>query len=223
MFSVKWLGHAAFEIEIADKRVLIDPFLKENPLSPLKPEDLQHIDIIVITHDHGDHFGDSIEIAKKHNSTVVSVYETANKASSEGVQNCIGMNIGGTVKIDGLSITLTPAFHSMSSNPCGAVLSDGKTSIYHAGDTTVFHDMRIIRQLYKPSIALLPIGGFYTMGPREAALAVALVKPKIVIPMHYNTFDVIKQDPEEFKSELRKIKVKGVKVVVLKPGEVYQV
>lgn len=223
MLSIKWLGHAAFEIEIAGKRVLIDPFLRESPASPLKPEDLQHIDVIVITHDHMDHFGDSVEIAKKHNSTIVSIYETANKAASQGVQNCIGMNVGGTVKIDGLSISLTPAFHSMSSNPCGALLSDGKTSIYHAGDTTVFHDMKLVRQLYKPSIALLPIGGFYTMGPWEAALATALIKPKVVIPMHYNTFDVIKQDPEEFRRGLRKMKIKGVKLVILKPGEVFQI
>lgn len=222
MVSIKWLGHAAFEIDIAGKRVLIDPFLKENPSSPLKPEEFEHVDVVVITHDHGDHFGDSVEIAKKHNSTIVSVYETASKAAGEGVQNCIGMNIGGTVKIDGLTISLTPAFHSMSSNPCGAVLSDGKTCIYHAGDTTVFQDMKLIRQLYKPTVALLPIGGFYTMGPREAALATSLIKPKIVIPMHYNTFDVIKKDPEEFKRELKKIKIRGVKVVVLKPGEVFQ-
>ncbi|MEM1584157.1 MAG: metal-dependent hydrolase [Nitrososphaerota archaeon] len=223
MTSIRWLGHAAFEIEIAGKRVLVDPFLSGNPSSPLKPEDLQHIDVIVITHDHGDHFGDSVEIAKKHNSTIVSIYETANKAGGEGVQNCIGMNIGGTVKIDGLSISLTPALHSSSSNPCGAILSDDRISVYHAGDTTVFHDMKLIRQLYKPSIALLPIGGFYTMGPREAAFATALIKPKIVIPMHYNTFNVIKQDPEEFKRELKRMKIRGVKAVVLKPGEVFQV
>lgn len=222
MISIKWLGHAAFEIGIAGKRVLVDPFLTDNPMCPVKLEDLNLVDVIVITHEHGDHFGDSVKIAKKHNAKIVSVYETANKAATQGVQDCIGMNIGGTVKIDGLSISLTPAIHSMSSNPCGVVLSDGKNSVYHAGDTTVFQDMKLIRLLYKPSIALLPIGGFYTMGPREAAIATALIKPKIVIPMHYNTFDVIRQDPEEFKRELRKIKVRGVKVVVLKPGEVFE-
>ncbi|MCS7125870.1 MAG: metal-dependent hydrolase [Aigarchaeota archaeon] len=222
MVTVKWLGHSAFEIEIADKLVMIDPFLQGNPLSPIRLEDLRHIDVIVITHDHGDHFGDSVEIAKKHGSKIVSVYETANKALSEGVLECIGMNIGGTVKIDNLSITLTPAVHSMSSNPCGVVLSDGKTSIYHAGDTTVFGDMKIIGQLYKPTIALLPIGGFYTSGPREAAMATALIKPKIVIPMHYNTFDVIRRDPEEFKKEVKRMKIKNVKIVVLKPGESFK-
>lgn len=224
MVKVQWFGHASFRLDIGGKTVLVDPFITENPLSPVKSiDELGKVDVIVITHDHPDHFGDSVEIAKKFNSKIVAIFETASKTRVEGAPECIGMNIGGTVKIDDLSITLTPAFHSMSSNPSGVVASDGKMAIYHAGDTSLFSDMKFIRKLYKPTIALLPIGGFYTMGPREAAIATSLIKPKIVIPMHYNTWDVIRQEPEQFKRELRKVKVGRVKVVILKPGEVFEI
>lgn len=221
MVTIKWLGHAAFEVSMSDKVILIDPFLKDNPKAAIKPDEIQRVDLVVVTHNHFDHFADAVEIAKKHGAKVVAVYETANAAAEQGVENTVGLNVGGTAKLDGLSITLTPAFHSCTSNPSGVVLSDGKVSVYHAGDTSLFGDMRLIGQLYKPRVALLPIGGFYTMGPLEAAVATALIKPKVVIPHHYGTFDAIKQDPEEFAKLVRR-KAKGVKVVVLKPGESYE-
>lgn len=221
MVTIKWLGHAAFEVNIADKIVLIDPFLKDNPQAAVKPDKIQKVDIIVVTHKHFDHFADAVEIAKKHDASIVAVYETASTAAEQGVEKTVGLNVGGTVKIDELSITLTPAFHSYTSNPSGVVLSDGKVSIYHAGDTSLFGDMKLIGQLYKPRVALLPIGGFYTMGPLEAAVATALIKPKVVIPHHYGTFDTIKQDPNEFAKFVR-TKAKNVKVVALKPGESYE-
>ncbi len=221
MVAIRWLGHAAFEINMADKIVLIDPFLKDNPKAAVKPDEISKVDVIIVTHNHFDHFADAVEIAKKHGANVVAVYETANAAAEQGVEKTVGLNVGGTVKIDGLSITLTPAFHSCTSNPSGVVLSDGKVSIYHAGDTSLFGDMKLIGQLYKPRVALLPIGGFYTMGPLEAAVATALIKPRVVIPHHYGTFDLINQDPNEFAKFVRR-KAKGVKVVVLKPGESYE-
>ncbi|PUA32669.1 MAG: metal-dependent hydrolase [Candidatus Terraquivivens tikiterensis] len=221
MVTIKWLGHAAFEVSMSDRVILIDPFLKDNPKAAIKPDEIQRVDLVVVTHNHFDHFADVVEIAKKHGAKVVAVYETANAAAEQGVENTVGLNVGGTAKLDGLSITLTPAFHSCTSNPSGVVLSDGKVSVYHAGDTSLFGDMRLIGQLYKPRVALLPIGGFYTMGPLEAAVATALIKPKVVIPHHYGTFDAIKQDPEEFAKLVRR-KAKGVKVVVLKPGESYE-
>lgn len=221
MVKIKWLGHATFEIEMTDKIVLIDPFLKENPKAAIKPDELQKVDVVVVTHNHFDHFADAVDIAKRHGATIVAVYETANVAAEQGVEKTVGLNIGGTTKINGLSITLTPAFHSYTSNPSGVVVSDGKVSIYHAGDTSLFGDMRLIGQLYKPRVALLPIGGFYTMGPLEAAMAAALIKPKVVIPHHYGTFDAIKQDPNEFAKFVRR-KARNVKVIILNPGESYE-
>jgi len=221
MVTIKWLGHAAFEINMADKIVLIDPFLKDNPKAAVKPDEIPKVDVIVVTHNHFDHFANAVEIAKKHGASFVAVYETANAVAEQGVERVVGLNVGGTVKIDGLSIILTPAFHSCTSNPSGVVLSDGKVSIYHAGDTSLFGDMKLIGQLYKPRVALLPIGGFYTMGPLEAAVATALIKPKVVIPHHYGTFDPINQDPNEFAKLVRR-KAKGVKVIILKPGESYE-
>ncbi|MEM1676247.1 MAG: metal-dependent hydrolase [Nitrososphaerota archaeon] len=145
MVKVQWLGHASFRIDFAGKTVLIDPFITGNPLSPVKSiDELEKVDVIVVTHDHPDHFGDSVEIAKKFNSKIVAVFETANKAREAGAPECIGMNIGGTAGIDNLLMTLTPAFHSMSSNPSGVIVSDGETNIYHTGDTSLFSDMKLI-------------------------------------------------------------------------------
>lgn len=223
MASVRWLGHAAFEVEISGKVVLIDPFLRDNPLAAISPDDIRRADVIVVTHDHPDHFGDSVEIARRLGSRFVSVYETALKASEAGLgDKAVGMNIGGTFNLEGLSVTLTPALHSMSSNPCGVVVSDGRVSIYHAGDTSLFGDMKLIGQLHKPRVALLPIGGFYTMGPKEAAIAARLIKPKIAVPMHYGTFPEICAEPDEFRKEVRR-RARGVKVKILKPGEAFRV
>ncbi|MCS7136216.1 MAG: metal-dependent hydrolase [Nitrososphaerota archaeon] len=220
MVTIKWLGHATFEIDMADKIILIDPFLKDNPQAAVKPSEIQKVDVMAVTHNHYDHFADTVEIAKKHDATVVAVYEAANAVTEQGVEKTVGLNIGGAAKIDGLYITLTPAFHSCMSNPSGVILSDGKISVYHAGDASIFSDMKLIGRMYKPRVALLPIGGFYTMGPLEAAMAAALIKPKVVIPHHYGTFDTIKHDPNEFVKFVRR-KAKGVKVIVLKPGESY--
>jgi len=218
MGYVKWLGHAAFEILLDGKIILIDPWVT-NPKSPIKAGDITKADYIFVTHEHGDHLGESIEIAKKTNATFVSIYEIAARAQEQGVKNVVGANIGGPIKLGDLTAFLVPAFHS--GLPTGVVIKGRETTIYHAGDTGVFGDMALIGELYSPEIVLLPIGGHFTMGPLEAAKAVELIKPRIVIPMHYGTFPVISGNPEEFKKYVSE-RTPDVKVVVLKPGEKYE-
>ena len=219
MGKIIFLGHAAFKIETDKTKILVDPFLTGNPLAPIKASDVKECDIVLVTHDHGDHLGDTVDICKRTNATLVAIYDLAVHLQEQGVKNIEGINIGGTTNIKGVKITMVKAFHSATRGaPVGFVISVSGTSIYHAGDTQVFSDMKIIGELYKPDYALLPISGYYTMGPKEAALATELLKPKVVIPMHYNTFPVIKQDPNKF-AELVKQRTPEVKVVILKPGE----
>ena len=219
MVKVKFLGHAAFLIE-GSKKILIDPFLSGNPQAAVKPEEVE-ADLILVTHAHGDHIGDAVEIAKRTGAKIVAMYDIANYISEQGNVEVIGMNYGPT-EVDGVGIVQVPAWHSSSDgkygigNPCGYIVKlDGKT-IYHAGDTFVFLDMSLFSELYGPiDLALLPIGGHFTMGPREAAKAVELLKPKKVVPMHYNTWPPISADPEEFK----RLVGDKAEVVILKPGE----
>ena len=185
------------------------------------------ITIVVVTHDHGDHLGDTVAILKDNpNAKFVAVYEIANYVS-ERVPNpdrVVGGNIGGPLKIPGidLQVILTPAAHSSTRGvACGVVLKGKEATIYHAGDTGLIYDMALIGELYKPDIALLPIGGHFTMDCLQAAKAVELLKPKVVIPMHYNTFPLIKSNSEEFR-RLVEQRAPQVKVVVLKPGEKYE-
>jgi len=221
---ITWLGHSAFLFE-ADKKLLIDPFISGNPLAPCSPEELNP-DIIAVTHGHRDHLGDTIEIGKRAGCRIISVHEVANYIKSKGVF-AEGMGKGGTVNVEGIKLTMTEALHSSSidasgfsfdgGSPAGFIIRINGHSIYHAGDTGVFGDMKLIGELYEPELALLPIGDKFTMGIKEATKAVELIQPKIVIPMHYSTFDVIKQDPEEFK---RAVEAKvDTKVIIMKPGE----
>jgi len=222
MILVKWFGHAAFSVKIDGKTFYIDPWIR-NPSSKITEIPLEAPDYIFVTHDHGDHLGDTIDIMKKHEkSKLVAVYEiaayVADQLKSQG--RTIGANIGGPIDLgDGFKAILTPAYHSSSrGTPVGVVFGKEDLYVYHAGDTGLTYDMKLIGELYKPILALIPIGGHYTMGPREAAYATKLINPKYVIPMHYHTFPVIKGSPEEFKEYLRKFEVK-VEVKVLKPGE----
>jgi L-ascorbate metabolism protein UlaG (beta-lactamase superfamily) len=217
MGYVRWFGHAAFEINIDGVKVLIDPWIS-NPLSNVKVDELKNIDLILVSHDHFDHLGDAVEIAGRTGAQILSVPELSNYLKDQGL-NTIGMNIGGTAEFKGLKITMTQAFHTSSRGfPVGYVIKGRESSIYHTGDTGLFGDMKIIGELYKPKISLLPIGGYYTMGIDEALVAIDLIKPETVIPMHYNTFPVIKADVEKFKELTAG---KGVKCIVLKPGGSY--
>lgn len=217
MGYIRWFGHAAFEVYIDNVKVLIDPWIS-NPLSPVKVEELENIDLILATHDHFDHLGDTVEIAKRTGAQVLCVPELSNHLKEQGL-NTIGMNIGGSAELKGLKIVMVQAIHTSGRGlPVGYVVTGRESSIYHAGDTSLFGDMRFIGELYKPRIALLPIGGYYTMGIDEALIAIELIKPEVVIPMHYNTFPVIKANVEKFRELAAG---KRVKCIVLKPGESY--
>ncbi|MFP3214076.1 MAG: metal-dependent hydrolase [Nitrososphaeria archaeon] len=215
--KIRWLGHAAFEIQGQGSDILIDPWLT-NPLSPVRPEEVKP-DYIVVTHDHNDHLGEAIEISKRTGAPIISVYELANYISEKGGKS-IGMNIGGPLVLkNNLYVYLTQAFHSSThGSPTGAIININGLSIYHAGDTGLFGDMKLIGEVYSPDVALLPIGGFFTMNPEQAAVAVQLISPRYAIPMHYNTFDIIKQDPSIFAEKVKKLRP-STEVLILKPGE----
>jgi L-ascorbate metabolism protein UlaG (beta-lactamase superfamily) len=208
--TLTWLGHSTVRLDTAGgKRVYIDPFLNGNPKCPENEVTPERVDIIAITHGHGDHLGDTIDLAKKHNATVVAPVELADWLGiHHGLQdNVRDPNKGGTVDVDGVKFTLTHAMHSSSNDnleymgePCGIIVTsdDGKKA-YFAGDTCVFGDMQLIKRLYSPDVAVLPIGGHYTMDPREAAVAVELLGVDRVVPCHYGTFPVLKGTPAELQ------------------------
>jgi L-ascorbate metabolism protein UlaG (beta-lactamase superfamily) len=205
-------------------RVLIDPFLTGNPMASTTADKVD-CDIICVTHGHGDHLGDAVNIARRTGAVVASIIEMSEWLEKTGVKS-VGFNMGGTATIRNTKITMVPAFHSSSigapglefsaAMAVGMVIDSGKV-VYHAGDTCVFGDMKLIGELYKPDVALLPIGGFFTMDPRQAAMATGLINPKIAIPMHYGTWPPIEQDPKEFEKLAKKSS--KAKIVILKPGE----
>ncbi len=225
---ITWLGHSAFKLDSpSGKTILIDPWL-ENPKAPAGAKDIRKVDLILVTHGHSDHIGNAVEIAKRTNAKVVSIYEVSLHLQSLGVTNAMGMNKGGTIDIDGIKVTMTDAKHSSDIDVDGKVVACGGEAagyvmrlesgftIYHAGDTCLFGDMQLISKLYEPDVAILPIGDVYTMGPREAALACAWLKPKHIIGMHYGTFPVLTGTPEQLKKHLH-TKMKS-RVLVLEPG-----
>jgi L-ascorbate metabolism protein UlaG (beta-lactamase superfamily) len=225
--TVKWLGHASFQITSPEgKVILIDPWL-EGPTSPVKLDDINEAHLVLVTHDHFDHAGDAAEIVKKTGATLVALVETAARYKDElgvpedkVVYGGFGMNIGGSTTLDGITVTMTQAFHSTATGfPCGYIiaLENGKT-IYHAGDTGIFDTMRLFGELYGIDLALLPIGGVFTMDPVQAAKAVELLNTKKVIPMHFVSFPILEQDSGRFRDELKKRGV-SVEVIDLKPGE----
>jgi len=223
--KLTWLGHATFRMETpGGKTIFVDPWVMGNPMCPEKDKEIKNVDIGLCTHGHFDHIGDAVEIAKKHKPTVVAIPELAHWLEKQGVQQVSSMNKGGTQTVADIKVTMVHADHSCGitdgdqivygGEACGYVIefSNG-VKIYHAGDTNVFGDMAIIRDLYAPDIAMIPIGDHYTMSPREAAYACNLLQAKTVIPMHFGTFPVLTGRP----STLQKL-VPGVEIVVMKPG-----
>jgi len=222
MAMVQFLGHAAFYLEGNGVKALIDPFLSGNPLAPEKVAELEP-NYIFVTHAHQDHLGDTISIAKKTGATVVATNELAMYLQGKGL-SVVGMHVGGTKQFDFGRVKLTPAFHGScifeenvlvcSDTPCGFLIEiDGK-KIYHAGDTGLTVEMTLLEE-EKVDLALLPIGGHYTMDIRDAVRAANFIKPQKVVPMHYDTFPPVKADPSEFKRLLDG----KADVVILKPGE----
>ncbi len=222
MVKITWLGHAAFKIEIANRTVLIDPWLDGNPTSPIKASEITKADMVYVTHDHHDHLGDAFSICRKTGATFAAVVDLAGYAEENGIENIVGFNIGGTVEIKGVKLVMTPATHTASrGTPTGVIIEGEGKTVYHAGDTGLFSEMSFIGELHKLDVALIPMGGYYTMGAREAVEAVRLLKPRVIIPMHYKTFPVLAQSADEFARNVRE-KMPKAKVVVLNPGESYE-
>jgi L-ascorbate metabolism protein UlaG (beta-lactamase superfamily) len=212
--KLTWLGHACFVLE-GSKTILIDPFVPDG-LPDIKP------DIVAVTHAHADHLGSTATLRRR----TVAVNEVARYLASRGVP-AEPMNIGGTITVDGVKFTMTPALHSSwledegmgcyGGVAAGFVISMDGIGVYHAGDTALFSDMRLIRDLYRPDVALLPIGGRFTMGPDEALIAAQYIGARLVIPMHYDTFPAIRQDCIPFKEALER--TTSIRVEMLRPGE----
>ncbi len=227
--NITWLGHSAFKLESpSGKTVLIDPWL-DNPKAPAGAKDISTVDLILITHGHSDHVGSAVEVAKRTNAKLISIYEVYLYLQSQGVTTAMGMNKGGTTDVDGIKVTMTDAKHSSDIDVDGKVVACGGEAagyvirfengftVYHAGDTSLFGDMKFIGKLHKPDVAIVPIGDLYTMGPREAAIACGLINPKQIIGMHYGTFPALTGTPQLLKKYLH-TKLKK-RVMELEPGK----
>jgi L-ascorbate metabolism protein UlaG (beta-lactamase superfamily) len=227
MSGITWLGHGSFQIDTpAGACVLIDPWITGNPSWP-EGRVVENCDAILLTHGHGDHAGDTVALATQHSAPVATIIELAGWLGGQGVADTIGFNKGGTVEIAGLRVTMTDAVHS-SSAPDGTPLGDpagfviqgpGMPTIYAAGDTAVHSDMALVGELYTPSIAILPIGDHYTMGPFQAAYAARLVAAPEIVPGHYGTFGLLTGTPAALRTELARIGVSAT-VHEVAPGEV---
>ncbi|MEE9615345.1 MAG: metal-dependent hydrolase [Thermodesulfobacteriota bacterium] len=214
--KISYLGHSCFTIEGEKGKIIIDPFLTGNPQAKMKPEDVK-VDAVLVTHGHADHLGDAVEIAKANDAPIIAPFELVNYCADKGAAGH-EMHIGGGHDFPFGRVKLTIAFHGSTTDtgavgsPCGFLITmDGKR-IYHAGDTGLFSDMSLIGPV---DCALLPIGDNFTMGIEDAIAAAGLLRAKVAIPMHYNTWDVIKQDPEEFR---RGLEGTSTEVRIVEPG-----
>ncbi len=220
--KVTWYGHACFMIDTGDASLLIDPFITGNPTAPVTADQL-NLDFILVSHGHGDHVGDAVPIAKRTHATTISNFEIQNWLSSQGVENTHPMHIGGGFDFPWGRVKLTIAHHgsvlpdgTYGGNPCGFLLTIQGRKIYHACDTGLFYDMKLIGE-EGIDLAILPIGDNFTMGPDDALRAVKLLQPKRVIPIHFNTFDVIRQDPHKWAERVKR--ETAAEAIVLEPGQ----
>ena len=226
--KITWLGHSTFFIETpGGKRVLIDPWVQNNPACPANKKQLPGIDIMLCTHGHGDHIGDAVELVKQHNPVVVGVFELCMWMQKKGAKQVSPMNKGGAQQVGDIRVTMVHADHSCGIQDGDDIVYGGEAAgyvvefakglkLYHAGDTAVFGDMQLIRELYSPELVMLPIGDLFTMGPKEAATACRFLRPKAVIPMHFGTFPVLTGTPNEFK---RLTTDQGIEVIAMQPGQ----
>jgi L-ascorbate metabolism protein UlaG (beta-lactamase superfamily) len=223
--KMTWYGHACFLIESGKTKLLTDPFITGNPLSPVQANEVE-ADYILVSHGHGDHLGDTLDIAKRTGATVISNYEIQNWIVKQGFENVHPQHIGGGFDYPWGRVKLTIAQHGSAlpdgtygGNPCGFLFYIQGKKIYHACDTGLFYDMKLIGE-EGIDLAILPIGDNFTMGPDDALRAVKLIEPTHVIPIHYNTFDIIKQDPHAWADKVKE--ETSAKVTVMKPGDVLE-
>jgi L-ascorbate metabolism protein UlaG (beta-lactamase superfamily) len=226
--SFTWFGHSTFLFRTpGGKRLLIDPWIATNPACPESAKSVSGVDLILLTHGHDDHIADAVSIARATGARLIAPHELAVWLQRKGLQAVTGMNHGGSLAAAGLSVTMVPAFHSSSVDegghplcvgaPCGYVIRfEDDLTIYFAGDTALFGDMRLIAELYRPVIAFLPIGDVYTMGPEQAAKACELLCIRQVVPMHYGTFPVLTGTPARLRELLGST---SVQMLELQPGE----
>lgn len=225
MATLTWHGHACFSLETDEgTRILFDPWLDGNPKADIRAEQIEQVDYILVSHGHSDHFADCVAIAKRTGATVISTFELVAFCQTQGVENGHGMNIGGGFQFPFGRVKLTPALHTGSvqgdeegtfTTDCAGFLINlnSGTRLYHAGDTALITDMQLLRG--QVDVALLPIGDNFTMGPEDAARAVEMIEPRTVVPIHYDTFEVIEQDPEAFRQRVGD----RAEVRILRPGE----
>ena len=222
--EIRFLGHACFELTEGDTRVLVDPFLTGNPKAAVEAGDVDPTHVF-LTHGHADHIGDTVDIAKRTGAQTVAIVELASELSDSGVENVVDPNIGGTVVFDGGWVHLTPAWHTALSpngtphTPAGLVINLGGKTVYHLGDTALFSDLALPGKRDQIDVALMCIGGHYTMDRHDAVAAAELVGAGTVIPCHYDTFPPIETDAEAFKSDVESRT--SSKVEILQPGETF--
>lgn len=230
--ELQYLGHSTFRVKTAEGKVLlIDPWVMGNPACPDELKEVGRVDIMAVTHAHFDHIGDCVTIGKDTGSKVVGIFEICVWLNSKGVSQTLPMNKGGTQDVDGIKFTMVHADHSCGiQEEDGSIIYGGEAvgyviefengfKVYHAGDTAVFSDMKLISEIYKPELAMIPIGDLFTMSPVEAAHACRFLSPKYVIPMHYATFPPLTGTPQMLKDKLGDIYPDQVEIIEMKPGQ----